>query len=503
MKKILTLVLALMLIVSCMSAMAASDEHITFSSANWRLTSSDANYTDDAFYTYMSEKFNVTFEPWITDASSHDEKCAIWINTFSMPDVLVHTSFNYATYCEWVDQGMLAPLPEGWKETYPNIAKIIEKSMIEDYLTIDGQVYGIPATVFANYLDMEIPVGHTCVYYRVDWAEQLGIEIGDSITLSQLREYCEKAIEADLAGNGNTHGISGTAKDIADPIMSMSGVDYDSFYKLEDGATAWGPTADGVTDRIAILRDLYADGIIHPDSFTMTSNEMYAVFQSGLSAAHISAGGPGNHKEVCMGFEKANPGKLASDCIASTVLADDDGTVYSSEGTNFWTVKYFNPDIDPDVQARILEIIDWCCNPEDGQLEAYYGIKGVDWDFNEEGKMYSLTGEAVSYPSLELVCVWGTCSDELYYVDSTDLYPHATANVAKNYEVKGEGVIIPYNYDYKYYNSDAKSVYSVDVASKIIELMVDSSLDIETEWQNFIDTNEGMWKPLLDELNAQ
>ena len=503
MKKILTLVLALMLVVSCMSAMAASDEHITFSDANWLLTSSDINFTDDAFYTYLCEKFNVTIEPWITDTSSHNEKCAIWINTFSMPDVLVHTSFNYATYCEWVDQGMIAPLPEGWKETYPNIANIVEKSMIEDYLTIDGQVYGIPATVFANFMDVEVPVSHACVYYRVDWAEQLGMEIGDTITLSQLKEYCQKAMEADLAGNGNTYGISGTASKITSLIMLQSGVDYDSFYKLEDGTTAWGPTAEGVTDQIAVLRDLYADGFIHPDCFTMTNNEMYGVFKSGLSAAHIADGGPGNHAEVCAGFEDANPGKLASECIASAVLADDNGTTYIDETTNFWTVKYFNPDIDPAVQARILEIIDWCCNPENGQIEAYYGIKGVDWDFNEEGKMYSLTEEDTTYTSKDLICVWGTCSDELYYINSADKYPHATANVARNYAVKNEGFVIPYNYDFSFYSSDLKSVYSVDINAKITELMVDSTLDIETEWQNFIDTNEGMWKPLLDELNAK
>lgn len=82
-------------------------------------------------------------------------------------------------------------------------------------------------------------------------------------------------------------------------------------------------------------------------------------------------------------------------------------------------------------------------------------------------------------------------------------YDFATKNVLRNYAAKGAGVVIPYDYDYAYYSSDAKSVYSVDVASKIAELMVASDLDIDSAWQAFIDENEGMWKPLLDELNAE
>ena len=62
--------------------------------------------------------------------------------------------------------------------------------------------------------------------------------------------------------------------------------------------------------------------------------------------------------------------------------------------------------------------------------------------------------------------------------------------------------MLPYNYDYFLYSSETKNVYSVDIAGAVTAIVIGDE-DIETAWNKFIDDNAGMWKPLLEELNAE
>ena len=503
MKKFLAFLLAAMMLLSS-AALAEYDTHLTLQVTNRGQLSAGVGYTEDDYYKWMSEKWNIDIEPWITDSATHAETCSMWINTGDMPDILTLTSFNYGTYREWVDQGLLAPLPDGWETTYPNLYKTLKQSMILDYLTVDGKVYGLPGTTYCNYVPMEIPVGHSAVYYRKDWATQLGYEFGDVVTLDELKKFCLECIEKDMAGNGSTIGLTTTASSFVGNVMYMSGHDFDGFVKTETGYV-WAPTIDGTTEQIAVLRDLYTTGMLDADFYLLDGTGCKNRFSSGVAAAMYGDGGPGNMTEAFNGFEEANPEMDADECIGVTVLADNNGQNWAAEASNFWTIKYMNPNIDPAVQARILDMIEYFCTPEEGQIALAKGIPGVDWKWTEDGLVDTTIRdpEKPSYQSTKLVAIWGLCNDELYSIYTTNTQPGAVAEYQHNMAVKAAGNIIRKDYDYAYYQSDLKAVYSIDITSKIAGLVADSTLDIETEWAKFITENEPMWKPLEDELNAQ
>lgn len=61
--------------------------------------------------------------------------------------------------------------------------------------------------------------------------------------------------------------------------------------------------------------------------------------------------------------------------------------------------------------------------------------------------------------------------------------------------------MIPYNYDYAFYTSSAKEMYSVDIDSAVSNLIL-TDADIETEWTAFIEQYRPMVDPLIEELNA-
>ena len=65
-------------------------------------------------------------------------------------------------------------------------------------------------------------------------AEKLGITIGDIITLKDYEAYLKACIDNDMAGNGNTIGLTDDPGNLCNLFMLFSGVDYDAFRKGED-----------------------------------------------------------------------------------------------------------------------------------------------------------------------------------------------------------------------------------------------------------------------------
>jgi len=61
MKRLFTLFLALVMMLSCLPAMAEYDKHITFTTSLIE-TGSPASYTDDAVYHAVMDQFNMDFE---------------------------------------------------------------------------------------------------------------------------------------------------------------------------------------------------------------------------------------------------------------------------------------------------------------------------------------------------------------------------------------------------------------------------------------------------------
>src|SRR5690606_2052843 len=73
-----------------------------------------------------------------------------------------------------------------------------------DLLKVDGQTYAMPHSVFGNFLELPYGVSHTSLWYRKDWAEQVGMpDLGSNykITIDELKEYLEKVADAEIAPN--------------------------------------------------------------------------------------------------------------------------------------------------------------------------------------------------------------------------------------------------------------------------------------------------------------
>lgn len=462
------------------------------------------DYTEDPLYQYVCEKFNVTLDFWAQEDASSAEKVRTWVNTGSMPDLTLYSAFNLAEYYEYIDQGLLAPLPDGWEETWPNVAKLVKASGLENLLKVDGQTYAIPHSVFGNFLELSSGVGHTSLWYRKDWAEQVGMsDLGDdyTITISELKEYLEKVADAGIAPNP-TIGASPAA--MHDVFQLVNGVSTQTWEEEESGFE-WVPNSDGFTDAIAMEQEWYEAGLIDPDYYNQNDAYYATQFSSGQLAAMWYGGACMVYQEQIEAYLKAFPEidkETAYEQLGMAALVADDGTSHMSAGYNFWTCSVISPNCDETKVERILDMLNWFAGFE-GQLSVELGVPGEHWEYDSNGKAVSLLEEGERYVEQEsgIFELWGYCGDDLAYSGIDPLRDQIAIDTANAiYDVKLKGVAFGPSDTYSAHQSEAKSVYSVDFDSKVTEIVCNGT-DVETEWAKFVEENKSIWEPLLNELN--
>jgi hypothetical protein len=508
MKKLTTMLLVLTMLLSSAGAFAEAGEHVSFTVCTTS-TNEPLDYTSDGLYKYLGEKFNFDFEVWPVAGESQDEKLRIWVNSFTMPTTMSWYTFNYFEYIDYIDQGLLAPLPEGWEEKYPNMRAMMEKTGLMEYITVNDEVYCVPHATFHLFMNFEPVINHGSIFYRKDWVEKLGLEpFGALITESQFKEYLKLAIENDLAGTGNTLGLSAAPANVNNMLMAFAGVNYNGYHADEEGFS-WGPTEEGIIEAIQNARTWYQDGLLNPDYYLHTNAEASSLFTSGIAAATYDSGVVGGLATKSITFESAT-GLSADESIGLTALKGDDGIFYGYETTNYWSASVFNPSIDEVTMDRILSLIDFSCTKE-GQYIIQLGVPDVDWKFNDEGKaelLIELKEDGTyptmyeMHPSYRVFRMQGILADDFNFANPRMNQNHIDMVTAIYTAKAAQGnVIIPYSYDYAFFSSDNKANYSVGISGEITKLII-STDDIAAAWNQFIEEYRNMWEPLLDELNA-
>lgn len=506
MKKALAFMLMLMLVFASVSALAEYDEQVFFTVCTTK-TLAAGDYNSDGLAQYIAEKFNVDWEVWPVASDSHDEKVRVWINSESMPTIATWSDWSYAEYADYVDQGLLRALPEGWEEKYPNLAHMQEVSTLADMAKIDGTTYAIANSTFGVFCQPKVITNHETCYYRKDYATALGYEFGDTVTFSEFKAFLKDCVDNDMSGTGETYGLVAYPVYMNSFFFDNAGIDVDSWYDGE-GSMVWGPLDDGALECLEMEREWYQEGLLYPDYYLLASNEVQSYYDLGKAAA-IFTTGPVSEHVLCVNGLTEN-GYDPEECYGCVLVTPDDGVAHSIETTNFWTIIVFNPDTDDETMDRVLSLMDWLAT-EEGVYTCQMGVKGVEWDFDENGKAYfldaalnedgSVKSQYDRNPSYGIWRQLAILSDDFNFVSPA--YPTWVQDSCMNcYNVKGEAEVLPISFNYKFFTGESKNVFSVDVNAAITEIVLGNQ-DIETAWNKFIDDNRGMWEPLMNDMNAE
>ena len=463
MKKTLALLLALLLTVSALPALADTGDHVTISA-----TYVDRGSTEiDEMYHFFCDKFNMDIDmvgiPW----SALKNTNSVMIMGGTMYDWMM-IELDYGTYLSYVDQGLIKALPENFREAYPNIARALDASGVGDYLSVDGATYGVPMPILFNFAPKSYYLNMQAAFYRVDWARELGFEWGASVTLSEFERYLKACVEKDMAGNGQTLGLSSAGT--VGAYLNQFNDAYNGFVKQGD-EYIWGPAADGVVEGIKALKKAYAAGLIDPDFYALDT------------------------------FSAQNK------------LTDDQGVWHGGEAKNFWCINVFRPDMDEKAFERTLSLLDYLYTQE-AEVVINMGIPGVDWTQDENGDYVSLLPAEYAHVRQKYPSGWfwrdtAICLDEFDLVNpsySKQVLENINAVYDFRYASAEENGYLKRDNKVAYLDSEAMRNYSVDINGEVMRLVCDENISleqIEAEWQKFIQANAGLWQPVVNDLNEQ
>lgn len=508
MKKWLALALVLVLSLGSLSAFAEGkyDTHVTFSASQMSQITEGGDYTHDAVYYKLQEMFNFDWELYAVDNAAWHDKNTMWITAGTMPDVLFF-DWNSTEYLTYAEQELIKPLPDGWEEKYPNLAAQVQATGIAEAIKVNGKTYCVPHVII--YLvgpENFVYANHTLLYYRLDWAKELGYDFGVSTTIGEFESYLR-----DCKEKFGSIGMTQMVGQLVRPFMYQFNGRFDTIYKNEEGEYVLGFAQEGTVEGIEYLRGLYQEGLISSEFYLNNMGE----FLLGKSAAFEYYGGPG-HPQAIAEYYLANSNddtvSTLEDMkgVLGTVTVTDNDGVYHAAGTsgNFCFASLFSPELDDVTFDRILALYDYIATLEGYEL-CQLGIRGVDWEKDDEGNYTMLCPEILDgtytiirekYPSMYYLMLRNVLADSAAYIDPA-MDPYWRKMSDDMFQFRCSQDILPYDTDYAFYNSDAKARYSINWREEVVRLVLDPSLDVRTEVNKFIEENRPIWEPLLNELN--
>ncbi|GAB2537707.1 extracellular solute-binding protein [Gracilibacillus alcaliphilus] len=335
------------------------------------------NYEETlVFETYAEQTgINVNFDE--VPFSTLTEKRNLTLASGEYPDVFYSARIPSADIVSYSQQGVFIPLDDLIEEYAPNIQAFLEQHPdARKGLTMpDGHIYSIPSYYNPDFLPMLIGKP---LWVNEKWLEELGME--EPTTIDEFTEYLQAVQETDLNGNGENDEIPFSAASIGEIRDMLKGawgfgtrgvgnkfVDVDP----ETNELRFMPTEPKYQEMLEYIHDLYADGLIDPEIFTMDDVTLNAKGAQDILGANISP----------------NPITVMNqqDFIGLGALEGPHGDqVYSQVKTPLIHVGAFAITSANEHPEATLRWIDYFFS-EEGATFQFMGVEGETYEVTEDG----------------------------------------------------------------------------------------------------------------------
>lgn len=253
-------------------------------------TGGDANttYEDNAYTQYLYRILNVQNKNVFETSQLKDYKKRIELFMESregLPDVMHITDKELLDFL--VEEGLLEDLTQVYEECTSDIIKEMYASYGEDFFqeyTYDGKLMGLP--------NAEVDQGVSLLWLRKDWMDELGL---------QEPETPEEAYEiiklfADKNPGGSPEGNVGLAFSISEGNSQLPSFFIGPVFYLSQGYPgAWIPDGTGkltygsvekkTKEGLAVVRELYEDGVLDKSFMLRTPENILELVNSGACGA--------------------------------------------------------------------------------------------------------------------------------------------------------------------------------------------------------------------------
>lgn len=520
MKKLATLLLALLMVIMLASAALAEadpayEEHYVFTIASQAINES-TDYNADALTQHFEEKFNYEWDIISLPNENAEEKIRIWINANNMPDIVIGGTYQNGEMMNYINQGLLYRFPDDWKERWPNVAKAFELTSLGDAIAENaGGTYILPRPIFANNYPAEKIVPHYLAYMRKDWAEMVGFELKDAYTTSELLEYARLIKEKDPGNIGDRlvpiairPGFNCYAFVLPNNAYAGGSDTTCQFYLDENGKYQWGPASEDTLIGLKLFKQAYDEGLLNPEFYAYIGSEAEEDFYIAGVAGLSVYPGMASYFDLTANYLADNLSGNFADMVHTATILGEDGYYRAPELINYAGYMMFNPNIDEDKFNRFMDLLDYAATDE-GQLTIRMGFEGIDWDWDEEGNIISHYAEGESarskyasiYPIYHRLVIM---SDDFTLINPAYKKEYRD-RIVQMYKLKNEYAsdtsIAPIDWNTQLHSSDAMSRISIDWGTEYATLILADG-DLETNWRNWVKSYEYLINPVLEELNA-
>ena len=304
MKKLVALLAALIMILSCTAALADVDLSKYVDDESKKITiawlaghDTTEVHKEDPVLLWMNEKFNVDLQPIFLDRSSYKELLTTRIIGGNIPDVFLLE--NAAQFSQFVGEEACLEIPmELIQEYMPNsYAWLMEYDpTCFENVSYAGKNYGLPRVNgdgFYNYAP----------FWRADWLAKFGYTDGKvPMTMEEVEEVFYKFANEDPDGNGQkeTYALSNTGML---PIYGCFGAIPDRWVVGEDGKLVYGAVYPGMRDALELLAKWYKDGLIDPEFITGENQGGHWCLSVPFERGQIGFSSSGAFYQLCPDFD--------------------------------------------------------------------------------------------------------------------------------------------------------------------------------------------------------
>lgn len=297
------------------------------------------------------------------------------------------------------------------------LTRNIPISMVEEYAPSFIKYFDENPLLYDYVIDSENPDEFTCLrgitlqftdyylpndYYRYDWIQNLGIDLGveveqiadriyvasDGIELSKFIEIMDAFVNQDPDGDGqkNTYGV--TAPNLQQSVF-YSAYGFTKGVNEVNGEAEQYYVMDEFKEYLKGFADLYKNGLI--DSEIIEDNRK-------LSWNKVNTGKAGywvtSTNALNSWASDRPPLTLLSEDPEATILLTpgikpDGGEVKTvTNSSPAYGYFYVNADVDDEKLAKILQFVELTIfgNGDDSfKASLFYGEEGVDWEWGEDG----------------------------------------------------------------------------------------------------------------------
>lgn len=291
MKKMVSLLLAVALLVSVFSTLAVAEEKVTVSLLTTRNSTATNDIEDVWFFKYLAQKMNVDFE--LEQTLETDQRISLMFASDSVPDLVWGIGLsNNDVMVYGMQEGMLL----NWKdlitpELMPNTYQAMQD--YPDAFTAstapDGNIYTLPMITGSSYYTNTGTFSAAIrMYINKDWMDACGITELPT-TLDEYLEVLRTFKEKDPMGLGENNipliGNQEKDKTFVWNALGFHGTAtqaYGTAFDLKDNQLVLPCYTEEAKEFITFYNTLYNEGLISPDYFTLDQTAARGLMASGV-----------------------------------------------------------------------------------------------------------------------------------------------------------------------------------------------------------------------------